>query len=368
MKDLRIVELSGKRRKMGRAFGEEFREDIHRFTEIRIGLLARFVKTQDAHRDVSRDHAVAMARKTLEAHREYEPNIWEEFCGIAEGAGLKEEELIVCNGLTDLRDYVLFENRARDERSEFDDGECSTFLVPADVTGAAPIVGQTWDMHADAIDYIVVVRRKPDDAPETLALTTVGCLCLIGMNSEGVTVGNNNLVATDARVGVNYLFTITKALQCRTANDAAGSIESTLRLGAHNYYMADAKEVINMECTATRLHRDRIEGKAFTHTNHFLVESLKEYELPGQNSGGSIFRNTQLSANFAALQGPVTMEDGWAQLSDDTREQGAICNEDYEGKYSGFATVATVVQCPGEHQFWICAGGAKSGKRLELTV
>lgn len=46
----------------------------------------------------------------------------------------------------------------------------------------------------------------------------------------------------------------------------------------------------------------------------------------------------------------------------------AICNEDYDGRYSDFSTVATVVLIPKEKTMWVCAKGAKSGQLQKFSL
>ena len=352
---------------MGEAFGEQFRDDIRGLAESRTEHLVRFVQRYAPGRDLSSRALRRLVSETVEAHRACDSSIWEEFSGIARGSGLTIEQLLIGNGLTDYRDYVLFDSCDLRLQATEHLGECSAFMVPAALADGHPLVGQTWDMNSDAGQFIVVVHRRPVGAPQTLGLTTVGCLCLIGMNDEGVSVGNTNLIPVDARPGVNYLFTITKALQCSTAAAAADCIVNTQRLSGHNFYAADESEAINIETTACQSVRRTIEHEVFVHTNHYLEDDLKPLEFSGQDGRNSTWRQDRLAVNFAALQAPISAADGWRQLADNTRGDGAVCNEDTEGVHGGFCTVATVVQSPAERQLLICAGGARLGQRQEFT-
>ena len=357
MADIRTVELAGTPRAMGECFGEQFRDDIRRFTESRIGHLAAFVHQHDRERSLSRETTLAIAGRTVEAHRGFCPPIWEEFAGIARGAHLTVEELLIGNGLTDFRDFVLLAG------SPGHTGECTAFLVPAALAdGHHPIVGQTWDMNADARDFLAFVHRKPDDAPETLGLTTTGCLCLIGMNSEGVSVGNTNLVPTDVRVGVNYLFTITHALRCASATEAADAIEATPRLSGHNYYVADATVAINLEATAQQCCRTVVDREVLVHANHFLAEALKPLALRG-GSANSQWRQERLAANFRRVQPPLAMADCWEQLTTATQADVPANRQ-----AAGVASVAAVVQCPATRTLCMCEGPPRKGEYEVLTL
>jgi hypothetical protein len=247
-------------------------------------------------------------------------------------------------------------------------GECTMFLVPGELSGedGLPITGQTWDMHADAIDHVLLVRRRPDDAPATLGLTTAGCLCLIASNSEGVAVGNTNLVAIDARPGVNYLFTITRALRARSAAGAADAIEATDRLGGHNFYAADAREAFNVETTATRAVRTPVGAAVFTHTNHYLAKELGRLEFAGRVMENTRWRQETITCELAQITPPVRAADGWAKLAGVAQGPGGPCDRAGVSAGPDAATVATVLQCPGAGRMWICAGPPTADNRCEV--
>ena len=48
--------------------------------------------------------------------------------------------------------------------------------------------------------------------PDFLTFTVTGCIGMIGMNSAGITVGVNNLMATDGQIGVTWPFVVRKIL------------------------------------------------------------------------------------------------------------------------------------------------------------
>lgn len=369
MGPLTVFEIGGKPDRMGEAFGEHFRQKIRDLSVSRQEHLREFLDKFDPGRNLTRDAVLEHAGTVLEAHEAYDAGIWREFDGIARGAGLTPEELLVANGLTDLQDFVLVQNpKIKPTHPQHVETGCSAFVAGRANTPGKPIVGQTWDMNYDAVHYVVLVRRKPDNAPETLCITTTGCLCLVGMNSEGVSVGNTNLVATDATPGVNYLFTITRALRSRSAREASQVIQESPRLSGHFFYTADAREAVALETTAGKHVCRDIETGLHTHTNHYLEESLKPFEFQGKKKDNSVWRQARLADSFARLDGPVTLEAGWDHLSDTHREEDCIiCNEDYSGK-SPYATAATIVQCPGEHRMMACVGGGHSGTRQELSV
>ncbi len=360
MSDIPIIELSGSPEEMGEAFGEAFKEETRQLTESRIENLIRFIGRHAPDRAVSRRSILESIGRTVAAHESFDAAIWSEFCGIARAADLAVEELLIGNGYTDLRDIVLFAGPA-DAPSEHT-GECSAFLVPADLArDHRPIVGQTWDMTENTRPFLVLVRRKPIDAPETVCLTTTGCLCLIGMNSEGVAVGNTNLIPTDARPGVNYLFAITRALTCSSAEDAIYVIERTPRASGHFFYAADGNTALNIETTAARTHRTVVEDGVFVHTNHYLSDELRRIEFVGKWLENTRWRYQKLGEKLGELSPPLELETCSRQLA-------AVTQDKVEVGTSLSSTLATVGQCPGEGTLMVWAGGADEGDPTVLSV
>ena len=141
MSGLRRIVLSGTRKAMGESFGEQFRDDIRKFAESRMNHLIELVERHDPARGVSREDVLECAHRTVDAHREFAPAIWEEFQGIARAASLTVEELLIENGYTDFRDFVLFSDDTFKGTVPDHLGECSAFLAPAERAGADEAAG-----------------------------------------------------------------------------------------------------------------------------------------------------------------------------------------------------------------------------------
>ena len=97
---MRVFELpSGlSPREQGRAHGEEFAPLIREIGEIRVDLSivnGRFTKPEDVMR---------AATPHLDLLRRWDEASFEELMGIAEGAGVSPELVVVLNHYTDLRD------------------------------------------------------------------------------------------------------------------------------------------------------------------------------------------------------------------------------------------------------------------------
>ena len=352
---------------MGSTFGEAFREKIHEFAQTRLSRLRQYIQ-EYCQTSVTDNQLNERISALIPYHQNYDKDVWAEFCGIAAGANITHEMLMIAMGYTDLRDYITQE--IAPEISDI--GGCSAFIIPDALSKQGVLCGQTWDMSVEAYNYLVLVHRKPSKGLETIYLTTMGCLGLIGLNSSGIAIGNTNLMATDNSPGVNYLFTISSALNRRSIDEAVGAIVNTPRLAGHNFYVANTVKGLNIEATARLAYCSLIENQPHVQTNHYLNESLRliERKLPQNIHINTHYRFGRMANHFVQADCVWDADTCWQMLADDKRhELGAtICNEDYEGQYGDFATVATAVLIPKERTMWVCGKGAKSGIVQKISL
>jgi isopenicillin-N N-acyltransferase-like protein len=242
-------------REWGRIHGESFRGEINSLADIRV-YLTRMVGGFASDAEV-----VRVARAHLPVLRDYDEDLHEELLGIAEGAATSPERIVVLNHYTDLRD--LDPSRVATE----DDGGCSVIYAR---TASGVVLAQTWDMHATAIPYVMMLRT-----PNAWVLSLTGCLGMAGMNRARVGISINNLHSTDAQVGVVWSALVRKALRADDA-EAARDVVLRSRVGSgHHYLVADPDAVFGIE-TSGRLREVIYEGVPphYIHTNHCLLPTV----------------------------------------------------------------------------------------------
>src|SRR5262245_36096146 len=88
VEDHTLVEIAGKPRERGRRYGEKFKTKIRSFLEKEID--AKFTTPT-----ISRDDLLRYAGQCDKAVKEYSPLIHDELEGIAEGSGLRLEEVVL---------------------------------------------------------------------------------------------------------------------------------------------------------------------------------------------------------------------------------------------------------------------------------
>jgi isopenicillin-N N-acyltransferase-like protein len=376
----KVIELAGTPRRMGRQFGEQLREQTRQFADVRLECCVQAAKKAG----LAADKALVLETcgRCVDAHQRYDAAVWDELHGIAEGAGLSDEMILICNGLTDIRDAVgaaagaIWASAPAGQAGLTDarpgrpaeEGGCTAWMAAAEATEAERVLaGQTWDMHAAAREFIVVVRRTPESGPATLSMTTAGCLSLVGVNSAGIAVGNNNLRPIDARPGVMYLAMIHRALSQSTLGGAVNAITQAHRCSGHNYYLAGSEgEIVDIETTAGQFEVIQPAGAVYAHTNHYLADRLRAFEQPGAVSESSTWRLTRMLHVLSEQAGQITPA-SMMQAMSDTQGTGA-CRIWRNDPADAFPTCGAAVLSPQQRRMWVAAGEPKPETFVEFGL
>ena len=365
---LESIELAGSPRSMGQAFGEACRDDTRELFHTRLDAARSFARRHG--RRLEPEPILDLAQQCLSITEAYDPVGYEEFLGIARGAELTPQQLFVTQGLTDLRDILAFSDPSptttaaapapRDGGDADREGCSAIILPPPRAEHGQTILAQTWDLATSNMPFVRLVHRKPLDAPATVSLTLTGCLTLIGLNSEGLAVGNTNLHTRDSRVGLQYLTILHRAIRCRNVAEAEPCIARSPRSAAHYYYLADAAGVaVGLECSATRCHRFVVAGDAFVHCNHCLAPPIAELEVPA-NHDSTRFRQQRLTDLLNQRHAPVTIDDARDLLCDGEGGDLAVCRYS-TGPYD-VSTNAAVIMRPATGEFHACRAQPDRGQ------
>ncbi|MCX5745634.1 MAG: C45 family autoproteolytic acyltransferase/hydrolase, partial [Proteobacteria bacterium] len=278
---MRQLELLGTSpRGWGQIHGESFRGEIGALAEIRAYLCTKVGGF------ATREQVLVAARAHLPVLERYDADLYAELVGIAEGAAIAPELIVVANHYTDLRDLAAdpatwtpapTHDDATATASSGSGGSvgpglggdgCSVVWAESP-TGR--ILGQTWDMHATAIPYVMMLGIPAvGDTPKSWLLTVTGCLGMAGMNTARVGVAINNLFSTDATLGVVWPAMVRKALRETSAVRARDVIAHSPIGSGHHYFVADRHDAFAIEASGTRRKQMFDGGPSYCHTNHCL--------------------------------------------------------------------------------------------------
>ncbi|HUS32522.1 MAG TPA: C45 family peptidase [Kofleriaceae bacterium] len=324
-------------REWGRIHGESFRGEIHSLSAIRTYLCTK-VGAFTTHEQI-----LAAAKAHLPVLERYSHPLYEELLGIAEGAIISPEEIVVANHYTDLRDLDPDPERWRmaptgDDPDMTNGGRTqpvSTQLDPASggegcsmiwsQTPTGRILAQTWDMHATAIPYVMVLGiPESEDGPAARLLTVTGCLGMAGMNASRVAIAINNLYSTDATLGVVWPAMVRRALHEDTAADARDVIARSPIGSGHHYFVADKTSAFSLEASGTRRRLVFAgERSQFCHTNHCLDADVAERSKISPTS--TTHERMQWLEHDLARQGLQDLDDAWKRLGSEDGWPKSIC-------------------------------------------
>lgn len=330
---MRVLELpAGKSaREWGRIHGESFRGEVQALAAIRAYLCTKVggFKSAEQVRVAAAAHLPVLAQ--------YDAGLHAELLGIAEGAAVTPEAIVIANHYTDLRDLDPDPTTWVPAPTQDDPSVHGGIAAGAEGLGGdgcsvlwsetpvGRILGQTWDMHATAIPYVMVLRVPESAAgPAVTLLTVTGCLGMAGMNSARVGVAINNLFSTDATLGVVWPAMVRRALHERTAVRARDVIATSPIGSGHHYFVADRDAAFALEASGTR--RKQVYAgatPAYCHTNHSLdADVAARSKVPATST--TYDRMQWLERDLAAT--PVAdLPDAWRRLGSDDGWPRSIC-------------------------------------------
>jgi isopenicillin-N N-acyltransferase-like protein len=316
-------------RAWGQIHGETFRGEIKALAAIRTYLCTKI----GGFKAAAEVHVAASVH--LPVLERYHRGLYDELIGIAEGAAVSPEDIVIANHYTDLRDLDPDPDTWRPAPLADDPGAgtagqgaagmnhegCSVMWAESP-TGR--ILAQTWDMHATAIPYVMVLRipESPDGPPATL-LSVTGCLGMAGMSAARVAIAINNLYSTDATLGVVWPAVVRRALHRRTAADARDAIATSPIGSGHHYFVADPRQAFAIEASGTRRKQVFAGGRAYCHTNHCLDGDVAaRSKVPPAST--TYDRMRWLEADLA--RAPIAdLTDAWRRLGSEDGWPRSVC-------------------------------------------
>lgn len=249
----------------GQFHGECYRQAIKELVEIRKSLMLE-------KNPLLKNHLGPLSQLQWEVTKKYSPHLADELKGIQEGSGLSIEDIVILNNYTDFRDIELPEEG------------CSTIHIQKENNEA--FSGQTWDMHRSAMKYLCLIHVPACSkmkTPDSLILSLLGCVGLMGMGANGSLIGVNNINTKNAKAALIWPVLVRNVLRGKNLSEMASILKKAPVTSGHNYLISTTEGGEHWEVTpekakcATRVGPDA--GHAF-HTNHCLDPEIVSLETP----------------------------------------------------------------------------------------
>ena len=306
-----LIEVSGTSYEMGYQHGAQAAE-----------LVRRYLIWIEKLTGKPRDELCANAMSFLPAIHALSPSLADEIEGLAEGAGISEEEAVLC--------------QVRAHAASLNDGACTAFALTGPATAdGRPLAGQNQDLEPEYSDVAIVLRVKPRDGrPRALMFTFAGQLGYSGMNEHGLAHFGNALYGFEWRPALPQYMLKRILLEQRTVAECTDLLGSHRSCAAHNVVMCDGQgSIADIEVrpeAASVFDDDRPGWRV--HTNHYLTRDFIGYEdgtLP--DSPGRLDR---LRLLIREQWGDITADTMKAILADHDGDPAGICRHGAAGLHS----------------------------------
>jgi isopenicillin-N N-acyltransferase-like protein len=355
MEEIAVIDLKGRGRELGRAHGEALKGPIREFAQ-------RAFEVHQANLPPGSDRSalLAVARRNLPWLTEYSPELIGEMEGIAQGAGVGLDDILFLNTFLEFEDLRAPELGARLLAGRPPSGPpsgpawgCTTVQIhpEASLGGRSTYLAQNYDMEGFYSRYNAILRIARPDGRVEAVYTLAGILGLAGLNSDGVGLVINKIVANDARPGVIYPFLVRRALAQSRLGDAFGAVVLAPRASGMVYQLASADGYgFCVEVSAGRHALLPFTG-AVAHTNHYLDPSMLPFETRGWLShGGSYVRREVAARLLRQNAGRLDLDAVKALLSDHTNYPRCVCAHGLpeEPPTTSFCSIASIILDLGE--------------------
>jgi isopenicillin-N N-acyltransferase like protein len=347
------VRVEGEPRERGRLYGEQAR--------------GRMRRSRDAYEEVF-GHCTSWpwgkvteeARRYAPPIRAFRPEYLEEMQGMAEGSGLRLEDILALN----VRTEVMFAAKARQALSlpVASVGECTAFAALPEKAGGHVLIGQNWDWLPHSFDTVVVLEARQIGKPAYVTVVEAGLLAKFGMNSAGIGLVTNAIVTDLDRgePGIPYHVLLRSVLDAETVTEALSGLQAGFRSSSANYVLASADGIaLDVEAAPGDFRRLKVTGPEdglLLHTNHLLhtqrgVTDVSLWAMP--DSAVRLQRAHAVIGEGDRSRAALT-----AMLCDHADRPWSICAhaDARQPRLDQAATVASAVMDLGARRLWLADG------------
>lgn len=285
------------------------------------------------------------------AVEDFEPAYLDEMRGIAEGADVSFEDVLMINARTEIVAQARRAQLAGSAAPASD--ECTgAAILPARSANGNFLQGQNWDNRQDCADTIIILRVLRDDGPDVLTFVEAGGLARYGMNSAGLTLNGNGMSSSRdyQQDGVPLPLVRRKALEQEHYALALQIVTGTPKACSCNLILGTRLGLaLSLECAPDETFLVYPEDGLLIHANHWIspvaLGKLKETGIA--SSPESLYRDQRVRQHLSAAGSKLGVQDLKAAFADTHATPFSVCRP---GRVSaqGYAscTTATLIMEP----------------------
>ncbi|HTD03731.1 C45 family peptidase, partial [Undibacterium sp.] len=345
-----LVEVSGSAYERGVQHGRAVPERVK-------GSVALY-RDQLARRGVSIEVTDMLARQVVPKICAFDESYFDEMKGIADGAGVTIEEIILINCRTEMMYGHASLGAAREA---LDDGCTGLIVLPAASETGRLIHAHNWDWRDACVDTGIVLKVKKNGAgPDMLMFTEAGTLGRHGFNEAGLSLSGNFLTSDrdykgEADVPLGLIRR--KMLEHETMTGAMRTVLETRRYCSNNLMLAHADgEAVDLECAPDEVFWISPENNILVHANHWMSQPARA-KLVDKGlavTPDSIYRQRRVTQTLLAADGKIGWDVVKAALADEFGKPEGVLSWPSKASFNSVScTVATTLMDPGAKVMWV---------------
>ena len=340
LKQFPCIEISGNPLERGQRYGEACPELIRGSVDIYSERLKKVGITDEKFSAIVADFVPVMEEFSLDGVTEMR--------GIAEGAGLPFESIVLVNARTEI---ISLAKRSVEGLEGDLDGCTGAVIMPERSASGKLIHGQNWDWRADCAETSIVLRVLREDGPDLLTFTEAGALARSGFNSAGVAITANYLECERdyTQRGIPLPMIRRKVLEQEHVAMAMRAVYITPKACSNNMIISQCKGwAINFECAPDETFTIYPENDLIVHANHWQSPvALSKLKDTGVDSVPESFYRDWRVRRALESKKKLSVEDMKVALFDNFGSPYCVCRppiEKEDGNLS--ATVAMIIMEP----------------------
>jgi isopenicillin-N N-acyltransferase-like protein len=269
----------------------------------------------------------------------------EEMKGIAAGAGVSLDDIILINARTEVVSQARRETNKPEAEDDAVDGCTGAVILPERSASGRLIHGQNWDWRAECAETAIVLRVEREDGPDFLTFVEAGGLARCGLNEAGIAI-TANYIESDRdyqKNGVPLVLIRRKVLEQKHFAMALRVVAATPKTCSNNMMVSSAEGyAVNFECAPDEVFPIYPADGLLVHANHWVspvaLSKLKDAGLLGD----SFYRDKRVEKLLSARK--LTPDDLKAAFFDDFAAPFAVCRPVLPNSAGDLsATVAMIV-------------------------
>ena len=309
---LKLIQAQGSPYEIGQMHGTQAKEQV-------LVSINTYKKLFSYYANVDWETAKARAISFIEPIEAFDAGLLEEMKGVADGAGVGFEDILVLNA----RSEILF------MQGDAPVDSCTAIGIVPELTMENRLLhAQTWDWIPSQEPAMIVLRIAQVNKPKILMLTEAGIVGKVGLNSEGIGITLNAMSVPREAKGVPLHIVLRGMLNSYNLVNAMEKVIKHKCASAANIMVSSRDgEVLDLEIAGADYDVLYPEDGICVHTNHFQSERLKSvyYDKNRDSAISTHMRLGRVRRKLRAIGKQIKMDDIYGLMCDHAGFPESIC-------------------------------------------